>query len=68
MTRHSISVRQLARCMADAKAAGEEPFSTIKSYWANPEPFEAERAVEQARLNARIDDAQRRARERRAGA
>lgn len=57
MTFSRVSVRQMDRMFKAAQAADEQPFATIKSYWANPEPFEAERKVEQRKLNARIDAA-----------
>lgn len=43
------------------KAAEAEQFGeTIKAYWRDPAPFEAEREREQAKLNAQIDAAVRR--------
>lgn len=69
--RTSISVRQLNRCLAAARREGERPFATIERYWNDPEyadALEAERNAEQAKLNARIDAAMERARERRTGA
>jgi hypothetical protein len=50
-----VSVRQMDRMFKAAQADGEQPFATIKRYWADPTPFEAEAAVEQRALNARID-------------
>lgn len=41
-------------------AERENRFATIEEYWRNPAPFEAERAVEQTKLNATIDAAVRR--------
>lgn len=69
MSRFSISTRQLARCLAEPRAPDEpRPFETIERYWNDPEyaaQLDAERQVEQARLNAQIDDGIRRAREKR---
>lgn len=39
----------------------DEQYATINAYWRDPAPFEAERAVEQAKLNAQIDAAIERA-------
>lgn len=38
-----------------------DPIPALRSYWSDPAPFEAERAAEQAQLNAQIDAAVRRA-------
>jgi hypothetical protein len=66
--RQSISVRQLAKCMAAAQAEGERPFGTFERYWNDPE-FAAEQDAErqdwQARTHALIDEGVRKAREKR---
>lgn len=67
--RSSISVRQLARCINAPRAPGEpRPFATIERYWNDPAyaaQLDAERAVEQRKLNAMLDKSARRAREKR---
>lgn len=50
-----VSVRQMDRMFKAARMADEQPFATIKSYWDDPAPFEAEQEAEQRKLNARID-------------
>lgn len=47
--------------MLTAAERADAPFATIREYWRDPAPFEAEREQEQAKLNARIDAAVRRA-------
>jgi nucleoside-diphosphate-sugar epimerase len=66
MTRASISVRQLARCMAEARREGETPFETFTRYSNDPEfaaEHDADRAEWQRRTHALIDEGVRRARE-----
>jgi hypothetical protein len=68
VTGHHISVRKMNRMFAAAKAAGERPFATIERYWNDPDyaaDLDAEQAVEQAKLNARLDESARLVRERR---
>jgi hypothetical protein len=57
-----VAVSRAQRFQRMLKAAEREQFGdTIKAYWHDPAPFEAEREREQARLNAEIDAAVRRA-------
>jgi hypothetical protein len=66
--RSNITVRHLGRCLAAAKAAGERPFATIERYWSDPDyaaTLDAERAEQQAKLNARLDANVRLVREKR---
>ena len=41
-----------ARKAALGRFAATERFPTLEAYWRDPAPFEAERAVEQAKVNA----------------
>lgn len=45
----------MSRFAQDARALKRAEFETLQAYWADPAPFEAERAREQAKLNAMID-------------
>lgn len=57
--------RQFANCPAQprdeqGRFMAEPQFETIRSYWRDPAPFEAEQAANRARANAAIDAAVRR--------
>lgn len=69
MSRFSVSQRNLAAFLARPRSPDEaRPFGTIERYWNDPEfaaQLDAERAAEQARVNALIDEGMRRAREKR---
>lgn len=58
------ATRTRLACLQDAARNSGSQFATLrkpigcetlKAYWENPEPFEAERQAEQAALNRRLD-------------
>lgn len=65
-------LRQHANCLAatapvclpardeQGRFVAEPTYETIRSYWRDPAPFEAEQAANRARANAAIDAAVRR--------
>lgn len=56
-----MSRAQRFQRLLTAAERADAPFATIREYWRAPAPFEAERELEQTKLNEQIDAAVRRA-------